>query len=887
MSNQILTKNFKMKSKFNFFGVCVLTCALVLSLFSCTKDLQDQIDKLTTDVAALQSAINSGKLVKSVNPVAGGYDIVFSDNSTIRINHGTNGTNGTPGTPGAAGFTPIIGIDASGYWTVVASQGATPVRIKNASGNEVKASMSDNLTLVDNYLAVNGVKTTIYIPNIAYNATSRTLMIWAKNEDGTSTMYNVPLANEIVLTTDIIGLVSPIGNTKVLIQYGSVPTTGNNATALAWAGVTAGQSLGSDGVLPLIVNPSAAAVAGYTFEIIKADGTPFALQGIIEQGFDITKKFEQYTNPAAGGSNALYSIKLNPSLAEINAHMGTSLDKETKELAVRATKGTREIVSGYQYTIRVKKATEQLVEPAAGVVKYVPTGTSVDVMTMFSQDLALTIPQSASNFYKVGLAYSTTTPTNEDIKPYLSFTNASSVITSAKGNHTVANLNGRPAFLTLMSYDFIGSYKTRAAELRYFTDLSASVPDAALVSHTLTASASPADQKVISLDPMFTALDAEGKTELWRNNANNVKLTIRTSTGTYINVVPATVGISYEFLDLNNAVTALPTAMRKIRFTFDETIALPGNYTFRFEFGDAREGVAYPGGYPVADANTFKEFTFLIPVTVSNPASLPANSASLMIHTAGLWTGNDLSVFGPAGGQKLNPTAYDLAGAYSASLGAEPQANWAFMTTSTADNTAGLITGFRNYLVQRQTNPPTANPYTTLYTPKQVKLRYFWFGNANNYVDLETITVTAKSEIKEGALVNVLNTQANGTFVGEAGTGTTHTALTVVHGVTGTAGNPAKALKDYYRFNNYFGTDLKVFNIPIPATTSLVVEVKLELDAQYDNLLIIDPATMTVASKVSPLAPITGDVVVPVKVRVKDVFGLWFEGTVNVTVKKP
>ena len=80
---------------------------------------------------------------------------------------------------------------------------------------------------------------------------------------------------------------------------------------------------------------------------------------------------------------------------------------------------------------------------------------------------------------------------------------------------------------------------------------------------------------------------------------------------------------------------------------------------------------------------------------------------------------------------------------------------------------------------------------------------------------------------------------------------------------------------------------MKVFNIPIPATTSLVVEVKLELDAQYDNLLIIDPLTMTVASKVSPLAPITGDVVVPVRVKVKDVFGLWFEGTVNVTVKKP
>ena len=80
---------------------------------------------------------------------------------------------------------------------------------------------------------------------------------------------------------------------------------------------------------------------------------------------------------------------------------------------------------------------------------------------------------------------------------------------------------------------------------------------------------------------------------------------------------------------------------------------------------------------------------------------------------------------------------------------------------------------------------------------------------------------------------------------------------------------------------------MKVFNIPLTEITSKVVEVKLELDAQYDNLLIIDAPNMTVASKVSPLAPITGDIVVPVKVRVKDVFGLWFEGTVNVTVKKP
>lgn len=877
MSNQILTKNFKMKSKLNFFGVCALTCALVLSLFSCTKDLQDQIDKLTTDVAALQSAINSGKLVKSVNPVAGGYDIVFSDNSTIRINHGTNGTNGTPGTPGtpgAAGFTPIIGIDADGYWTVVASQGATPVRIKNASGNEVKASMSDNLTLVDNFLAVNGVKTTIYIPNIAYNATTRTLMIWAKNEDGTSTMYNVPLADEIVLTTDIIGLVSPIGNTKVLLQYGSVPTTGNNADTLAWAGVTAGQSLGSNGVLPLIVNPSAAAIAGYTFEIIKADGTPFALQGVIEQGFDITKKFEQYTNPAAGGSNALYSIKLNPSLAEINAHMGTSTDKETEELAVRATKGTREIVSGYQYTIRVKKATEQLVEPAAGIVKYIPTGKSVDVMTMFYQEVALTKKQSAANFYKTGVKYAA--GTNEDIKPYITISDASSVITTSVGNHTVANLNGRVANFTLMSYDFIGKYKDRDVKFYYFTDLTATVPDAAAINHTLTSTA--ANQSVIiNLDPMFTALDAVGKTALWRANASGIKLSVKIGSTTYSGVTDVfnATGITYSLLQLDGITAATGAGdIRKIKLHFSPSAALPKSYTLKFEFADGRIGVSIPN--TPENVAAFGTFKFNIPVNISNPAALPGNAANLMIHTAGLWTGNDLSVFGnntAVTGQIANPSYYDLAGAYSASLGAEPQANWAFVTTAKADSDSSLITGKRNYLVKKGAS---ATAYTTLYTPKQVKLRYFWFGNANNYVDLETITVTAKSQIKEGKLVNVLNTSASGTHV-TTGTGVTHTPLTVTHGVAGT-----KNLAEYFKFTDYFNNDLTVFGTPHAS----VAAVQLVLDAQYDNLLTVTGNT-TVESKTSPITPITGDVVVPIKVRVKDIFGLWFEGTVNVTVKKP
>ncbi|NCB18168.1 MAG: hypothetical protein EOM61_00940, partial [Bacteroidia bacterium] len=77
-----------MKRKFTFFGICVLLCTLMISLGSCQKDysediddLQRQINENKTAVAALNQAIASGKLIKTVATVTGGYQITFSDNT--------------------------------------------------------------------------------------------------------------------------------------------------------------------------------------------------------------------------------------------------------------------------------------------------------------------------------------------------------------------------------------------------------------------------------------------------------------------------------------------------------------------------------------------------------------------------------------------------------------------------------------------------------------------------------------------------------------------------------------------------------------------------------------------------------------------------------------
>ena len=132
-------------TKLLLFSMMALISATMLSVSSCSKDYQGDIDNLKEQVAqnknaiaSLQSAFSAGKMIKTVTPITNGYSITFTDNSTINILNGTNGTNGKDGINGTNGFTPIIGIDASGYWTVITSQGGSPVRIKDANQKDIK-----------------------------------------------------------------------------------------------------------------------------------------------------------------------------------------------------------------------------------------------------------------------------------------------------------------------------------------------------------------------------------------------------------------------------------------------------------------------------------------------------------------------------------------------------------------------------------------------------------------------------------------------------------------------------------------------------------------------------------------------------------------------------
>ena len=140
-----------------------LACCLMLGVVACTDTgLEDKVNSLESRVAKLESEVSrlnsdfvtlkslvdklsNGYLVESCTPVADGYLIKFTDNTSVTIRHGkdgTDGVDGTNGTNGQDGKTPSIGLrkdelDGNWYWTLNGEW------LKDASGNRVKANGTD------------------------------------------------------------------------------------------------------------------------------------------------------------------------------------------------------------------------------------------------------------------------------------------------------------------------------------------------------------------------------------------------------------------------------------------------------------------------------------------------------------------------------------------------------------------------------------------------------------------------------------------------------------------------------------------------------------------------------------------------------------------------
>ena len=825
-----------MKRKFTFFGICVLLCTLMISLGSCQKDysediddLQRQINENKTAVAALNQAIASGKLIKTVATVTGGYQITFSDNTTITINHGTTGATGatgpqgpagTPGTPGAPGapgengFTPIIGVDADGYWTVITSQGGTPVRIKNASNEEILAQYSKDLgTTASGILTVGGVETTVYIPMIVYNEVTKQLTITLQNADKTFSSYTVAVSETTFMKNDLVSVLSPIGTTKVLISYGSVPSSTNavqvNADAtlrafgLAWANKTYGDLLRSGGKMPIIINPANANLTGYTFEVIKSDGTLYGLQPAFPtEGYTNTGFADIFAQYAMGPSNGLYTLEFKPTLAQVTA---TTVPTEQTYLAVRATNGERQITSGFQYSIKKQADTEVLFELFSSTTpKLVKIGTTQEILKFYKKT-STTDTLAPSMFFKTGL---TVTAGYEEAVSMITFTNAASTVATTSNFTTVNYLDGKIVPFKLHTFDWAGRYKENILPVQFVAQLNETMANINLGTITLANSVVaplPALPGVNEVDASFTAmfnvLDNVGKTELWRTNANNVKITFYRGTTAITN--PAAEGLFYKFLDINNNVISTANAtltdvediqkIRKVRYYFDETLAVPGtNYKAVFSFEDRR-----------AYAAALTRCSITMPFVLANPDFSDVYAGVNRVEGLFTATGDTLAIYGTGTSTQLQGNTanwyYDLNTAFTnlsatSSSTTAPVLNrnmWRFdKTITTRSNLLGDTYGDLNnrFRFSDTSNTDRALPYV----PYKVTLNYKAFGNVNNKVKIDEFWAVTKSEVKEGKMELI---DPENPLVVTAGETTTWVRL-----------------RDRYRALDYKGLNLNVFN---------------------------------------------------------------------------
>lgn len=109
----------------------LLLSVLSLIMYSCSygddiRNLQNRVDTLESAVAALEKAYSDGKIITDVKARGDeGFDITFSDHSTIFVSNGI------------AGVTPLLRIDTEGFWTVSYDNGKNYSRLEDASGENI------------------------------------------------------------------------------------------------------------------------------------------------------------------------------------------------------------------------------------------------------------------------------------------------------------------------------------------------------------------------------------------------------------------------------------------------------------------------------------------------------------------------------------------------------------------------------------------------------------------------------------------------------------------------------------------------------------------------------------------------------------------------------
>jgi len=127
------------------FCISMCACTDLTDVENDVKELQKTVNDLQEAVSALQLAYQNGKVIESVQPLNDnsetGWDITFSDGSSIRLENGKDGESGENG------ITPYLMIDSEGYWCVSYDNGNTFNKISDKDGNTFQSGGKEGISI--------------------------------------------------------------------------------------------------------------------------------------------------------------------------------------------------------------------------------------------------------------------------------------------------------------------------------------------------------------------------------------------------------------------------------------------------------------------------------------------------------------------------------------------------------------------------------------------------------------------------------------------------------------------------------------------------------------------------------------------------------------------
>lgn len=782
--------------KFKFYHFIAIASAMVLSVSSCTKDLEDDVDQLKKEVAenksaiaALDQAIKAGKLITKVETVATGFLITFSDGNTITVTNGTNGTNGTPGlpgsngddgapglpgAPGAPGFAPIIGIDAENYWTVVDTEGGTPKRIL-ADGKPIKAVGTANVEVKDGYLWIDGVKTALGgLPTVVINDGNGTAMI-TMYENGVAKVFTVLLANKAAGLTAI--------STPFAGEYEfSVDSTlvANSFVGGVFQGILAKGQVLLRGELQVVVSPANTDISNAVITLIDSKGNALNVNAKATPATSLTTR--------AASPSGVWTISFTEKESSI---VGLSNKTAVEYLAVKIGN----IQSGFDYKLKKGEALGGLTLPqtktasiAAGKTLYFAN--YIDEKGVAANSSFDNIDPTLIYKSEIKLAEG-----QEALVPFITIDQIARTVSSKNTNEAIAALTAKKVVFVYTIVDMAGAstsyplgvYDAKGAAEYTITYHNSNVLDVyplTAVDYELNLTKKTI---VYDLKELFGKLGTT-ETNTWRSVASNFTTTAYDAK----DVKVTDDAITFKYLKADGITEATGGSdIQNIEMTFDPSKAL-GNYKLEFTYTDSR-GIT--------------PFTATINVTVKNPTNLLQKTA--------LFNGQKLTVYG-TNQVTIADNVFDLSTAYTFN-----DANTVLTFSTTA--IGAEINSDKNFEIK------TLAKEDTEYA---VNVKAVYFGNDKNFTE-DVILVSPQSAIEHGKVTQKTT-----------GTGTSAKVVPFELEYNKAAQTKGVALSTIFTFTDAMKANIVVFGAKT-VTVDPRISISVEIDPTNANAKLLKVADIT------------------------------------------